>query len=64
MCLEESVCPFTRDALNFWQEPKIYGAPHHPAVFRFALSLIRHHWTILHCSHLPLGWPTPVVCPS
>ncbi len=26
MCLEESFCPFTRDALNFWQ-PKIYAAP-------------------------------------
>ncbi len=29
MCLEESFCPFTRDALNFWQ-PKIYAAPHRP----------------------------------
>ncbi len=26
MCLEESFCPFTRDALYFWQ-PKIYAAP-------------------------------------
>ncbi len=26
MCLEESFCPFTRDALNF-QQPKIYDAP-------------------------------------
>ncbi len=33
MCLEESFCPFTRNALNFCQ-PKIYAAPHHPAVFR------------------------------
>ncbi len=41
MCLEESFCPFTRDALNF-RQPKIY-APHHPAVSRFALSLSRHH---------------------
>ncbi len=21
-------------------------------------------WTILHCIHMPLGWPSPVVCPS
>ncbi len=28
MCLEESFCSFTRDALKFWQ-PKIYSAPHH-----------------------------------
>ncbi len=26
MCLEESFCPFTKDALNF-QQPKIYAAP-------------------------------------
>ncbi len=26
MCLEESFCPFTRDALNF-RHPKIYDAP-------------------------------------
>ncbi len=38
MCLEESFCPFTRDALNF-RQPKIYAAPHRPAVFRFALFL-------------------------
>ncbi len=38
MCLEESFCPFTRDALNF-RQPKIYAAPHRPAVSRFALSL-------------------------
>ncbi len=31
MCLEESFCPFTRDALNFPQ-PKINAAPHRPAV--------------------------------
>ncbi len=42
MCLEESFCPFTRDALNFWP-PKIYAAPHRPAEFRFPLSLSRHH---------------------
>ncbi len=40
MCIEESFCPFTRDALNF-QQPKIYAAPHHPAVSRFPLSLRR-----------------------
>ncbi len=34
MCLKESFCPFTRDALNF-RQPKIYAAPHHPAVSRF-----------------------------
>ncbi len=27
MCLEESFCPFTRDALNF-QQPNIYAALH------------------------------------
>ncbi len=27
MCLEESFCPFTRDALNF-RQPKIYAAQH------------------------------------
>ncbi len=26
MCLEESFCPFIRDALNF-RQPKIYAAP-------------------------------------
>ncbi len=26
MCLEESFCPFTRDALNF-RQPKLYAAP-------------------------------------
>ncbi len=45
MCLEESFCPFTRGALNFWQ-PKIYAAPHHPAVFRFPLSISRHHCAV------------------
>ncbi len=45
MCLEESFCPFIRDALNFWQ-PKIYTAPHHPAVFMFPLSLSRHHCAV------------------
>ncbi len=47
MCIEESFCPFTRDALNF-QQPKIYAAPHHPAVSRFPLSLRR-------CSALSLS---------
>ncbi len=42
MCLEESFCPFTRDALNC--RPEIYAPPHHPAVFRCPLSLSRHHW--------------------
>ncbi len=32
MCLEESFCPFTRDALNF-RQPKIYATLHHPAAF-------------------------------
>ncbi len=41
MCLEESFCPFTRDALNF-RQLKIYAAPHRPAVFGL-LSLIRPH---------------------
>ncbi len=31
MCLEESFCPFTRDALNF-RQPKIYDAPHAPPI--------------------------------
>ncbi len=31
MCLKESFCPFTRDALNF-RQPKIYAALHRPAV--------------------------------
>ncbi len=30
MCLEESFCSFTRDALNF-RQPKIYAAPHRTA---------------------------------
>ncbi len=46
MCLKESFCPFTRGALNF-RPPKIYAAPHHRAVFRFALSLSRHHCAVL-----------------
>ncbi len=37
MCLEESFCQFTRDALNF-RQPKIYAAPHRPAVSMFPLS--------------------------
>ncbi len=41
MCLEESFCPFTRDALNC--RPEIYAAPLHPAVFRCPLSLSHHH---------------------
>ncbi len=41
MCLEESFCPFTRDALNF-RQLKIYAAPHRPAVFGL-LSLSHHH---------------------
>jgi len=28
------------------------------------LSWLNVLWTILHCGHMPLGWPTPVVCPS
>ncbi len=42
MCLKELFCPFTRDALNF-RPPEIYASPHRPAVFRFLLSLSRHH---------------------
>ncbi len=45
MCLEESFCPFTRDALNF-RQPEIYAAPHHPAVSRCPLSFNRHHCAV------------------
>ncbi len=57
MCLEESFCPFTRDALNF-RQPKVYAAPYHPAVIRFALSLNRHYSArdapLCHAAQLPL----------
>ncbi len=46
MCLEESFCPFSRDALNF-RQPKIYAAPHHPVVSRCTLSLSRYHCAAL-----------------
>ncbi len=28
------------------------------------ISWLNVLWTILHCSHMPLEWPTPVVWPS
>ncbi len=28
------------------------------------ISWLNVLWTILNCSHMPLGWPTPEVCPS
>ncbi len=28
------------------------------------ISWLNVLWTILHCSHMPLGWPSPVVWPS
>ncbi len=55
MCLEESFCPFTRDALIF-QQPKIYAAPHHPAVSRCPLSLSRHHCTMWRSARSLIDW--------
>ncbi len=49
MCLKESFCPFTRDALNFWQ-PKIYAAPHHPAVFTVQVSVFPQQSSLCRCS--------------
>ncbi len=45
MCLEESFCPFTKDALNF-RPPKICASPHRPAVFFRLLSSSRHHCAV------------------
>ncbi len=39
MCLEESFCLFTWDALNF-RQPKIYAAPHHLPVNGFSFQLL------------------------
>ncbi len=60
MCLEESFCPFYRDALNF-RPLKIYAAPHRPAVFSVQPSSLRcvklgsiFCSINVHSAHLPL----------
>ncbi len=40
---------------NKWNKNKI---------FKLNISWLNVLWAILHCSYMPLGWPTPVVWPS
>ncbi len=54
MCLEESFCPFTRDALNF-RQPKIYAAPQCPGVpSPSAVFTVPCDAPLYHSTQLPL----------